>query len=179
VSWIISLIELTTHQHTNAQQLSQSVKNLPSMPYTDLMKDLKSLFYPKSVAVVGVSEDPAKLGSVVLNNMLEAGFEGRLFPVNPKYTSLFGIKTFAKVSDIEEAIDLVVIVVPAQFVLEIIKDCAVKKVESVIIISAGFKEISSEGALLENQIIEVAKEANINILGPNCSRSQELFVLRS
>lgn len=133
------------------------------------MNSLEAFFSPKVVAIVGVSDDPSKIGSVIFNNMIDAGFSGKLYPINPKHKTLYYHEGFPKVSDIpEKEVDLVCIVVPAQFVLEVMQDCALKKVKAVVIITAGFKEIGEEGAKLENSILEIAKKNNIRIIGPNC-----------
>lgn len=129
---------------------------------------LDYFFSPKSIAVFGVSEDPSKLGSVVFNNLIFGGYEGKLYPINPKHTELYNIKAYSKITEIADEIELAVIVIPAQYVIDAIKDCASKGVKAVIIISSGFKEIGNYGAQLENEIISIAKNANMRIIGPNC-----------
>lgn len=133
-----------------------------------MSQSLNNLFNPKSIAVVGVSSDHSKLSSVIFENILSAGFPGNVYPVNPNYNELFGIKCFKKVSKISDEIDLVVIVTKAQTVLDIVKDCAKAKVKNIIIISAGFKDGGAEGKILEDKVLEVAKKAGIRIVGPNC-----------
>jgi acetyltransferase len=132
------------------------------------MEVINSFFDAKSVAVVGVSEDPGKLGSIVFNNMLDAGYKGKLYPINPKHEELYWHKCYANVSDIPEHVDLVVIVVPTKFVKDVIDDCGKKAVKAVIIITAGFKEIGGEGAKLEEEIMGIAKRYDMRIIGPNC-----------
>lgn len=132
------------------------------------MKNIDLLLHPKNIAVVGVSENTSKLGTVVFNNILKGGFEGKTFAVNPKYKNLFGKECYPNVYSIDEDIDLVVVVVPAEFVLNVIKDCAKKKVENAVIITAGFSETGVEGEKLEKEIVSYAKEHNVRLLGPNC-----------
>lgn len=132
------------------------------------MGKLSFLFNPKSIAIVGVSEDPAKLGSVILSNLTEAKYKGEIYPVNPKYKELFGFKTYGKVSDIKDDVDCAVIVIPAGLVPEILEDCGKKKVKSVIVISAGFKEVGPVGEELEKRLADIARKYNIRIMGPNC-----------
>lgn len=132
------------------------------------MPKLQSLFSPKSFAVVGVSSQPNKLGSVVFRNILNAGFSGPVFPVNPKYEKVFGVQCYESVAKIKESIDVVVIAVPAEFVLDVVDDCVKKKVKYMVIISAGFKEIGEKGAVMEAKIRNIAKQAGIGVLGPNC-----------
>jgi acetyltransferase len=129
--------------------------------------DLTSLFYPKSIAVVGVSSDPRKLSSIFFTNLIDAGYKGELFPVNPKYENLFGYQCYKSVSSIPNEVEQVAILIPSQFVLDVVKDCAEKNVKSIMIISAGFGESGPEGEALEQEVVKVAKEAGIRILGPN------------
>ena len=129
---------------------------------------LESFFSPKSVAVVGVSADPSKLGAVVFNNLLSAGYEGNLYPVNPKSAGeeLYGKKCYGSVRDIPEAVDLVVIVVPAKFTMSAIDDCIANKTKNISIITAGFGEVGNHE--LEDEIANKCLENKINLLGPNC-----------
>lgn len=129
---------------------------------------LHSLFSPKSFAVVGVSAQPNKLGSVIFRNIVDAGFSGPVFPVNPKYEKVFGVECYESVAKIKENVDVAVISVPAEFVLDVVDDCVKKKVKYLVIISAGFKEIGEKGAVLEAKIRNIAKQAGIQVLGPNC-----------
>lgn len=128
----------------------------------------KALFDPKSIAVVGVSSDPQKLGTVIFNNIYKYGYKGKVFAVNPKYDDIFGYKCFKSVSSITDDVDSVVIVVPATFVLDVVKDSIKKGVKVVIIISAGFKESGEEGKLLEDEIVDICTKAGVRIVGPNC-----------
>ncbi len=132
------------------------------------MNQLDFLFKPNSVAVVGVSNDPTKLGSVILSNIIDAGFKGKLYPVNPKYDELFGYKTYKKISDIPGKVDLICVAIPAPFVADTLRDAGKKKVKAAIIITAGFREIGGDGVKMEQEIKEVAKKAGIRLMGPNC-----------
>ncbi len=132
------------------------------------MSDLDFLFKPKSVAIVGVSEDPIKLGSVLMSNLIKAGYEGEIYPVNPKYQELMGLKVYPSIASIPTDVDLVCVVVPPQFVKGILEESGTKNVKGAVIITAGFKEVGDEGIKLENEIQEVATKNNIRILGPNC-----------
>jgi acetyl coenzyme A synthetase (ADP forming)-like protein len=129
---------------------------------------LDFLFNPKSVAIIGVSSEPTKLGTVIFNNMLSAGYEGKLYPVNPKYQDIHGHKCYPTVSEIEGEVDLACIVVPRQFVVDVVTDVGKKGVKGAIIITAGFAETGEEGIKLEKEILEEAKKYNVRILGPNC-----------
>lgn len=132
------------------------------------MPQLDSIFKAESIAVVGVSDDPSKLGSVIFNNIIDAGFKGTLFPVNPKYNELYGYKAYADINSIQDSVDLVVIAIPARFVLEVVNQCVNRKVKSAVIISAGFREVGNEGRILEEEVVKRAKESGMKIIGPNC-----------
>ena len=129
---------------------------------------LDSFFNPQSVAVVGVSNDPKKLGAVVFNNLIDAGFQGRLYAVNPKCagTQLYGKDCFASLRDLPEAVDLAVIVVPAKFTMPVIDDAVANKAKNISIITAGFGEVGNHE--LEDGIALKCAENGINLLGPNC-----------
>ena len=129
--------------------------------------NLNALFYPNTIAVVGVSENPHKLGSIFFNNLLDGSFTGKAFPVNPKHQNLYGHTCYPSVSSIPEAVDQVAILVPVEFVLDIIKDCSQKGVKTVMIISAGFGETGEKGKQIETEILNVAKASGMRILGPN------------
>ncbi|MHC4085365.1 MAG: CoA-binding protein [Planctomycetota bacterium] len=130
--------------------------------------NFESFFNPKSVAMVGVSHHKGKVGYEILANMVAAGYEGKIFPVNPQADTIEGFKCYPDLQSIGEVPELVVIIVPAKVVPEIMRQCAKIKVKSVIIVTAGFKEVGEEGRELEEQIIRIAKRAGIRIIGPNC-----------
>ena len=129
---------------------------------------LNRFFTPKSVAIVGASERLDSVGYRLLINMQEAGFKGGLYPVNNKHKQVLGLTAYPNLNAIPEDLDLVVIATPATSVVNIIQQCGEKGVLSVIIISAGFGELGSEGKRLEQEILDVARRYNIRIIGPNC-----------
>lgn len=131
---------------------------------------LENFFKPYSVAVIGASREKRKLGNQVLENLLKAGFPGRIFPINIKAgpsTRILGMKAYSCLMDVPEPVDLAVVVVPSRHVLSVIRDCAVKGTDSVVIISAGFKEVGSAGLLMEEEILKLSRDSGIRILGPN------------
>jgi acetyltransferase len=129
---------------------------------------LNRFFTPKSVAIVGASERIDSVGHRLLINMQEAGFKGGLYPVNNKHEQVLGLTAYPDLNAIPEDLDLVIIATPATSVLNIINQCGEKGVLSVIIISAGFGELGSEGKRLEQEILDYARRYNIRIIGPNC-----------
>jgi acetyltransferase len=131
-------------------------------------KQLDSIFSPKSIAVIGATENPGSVGRTVMNNLLTAGFKGKLYPVNPKRPSVLGVKAFPSIASIGEPVDLAVIVTPAKVVPGLIAECAAAKVPTAVIISAGFKEMGEPGIKLEQEILVHARKGKMRIIGPNC-----------
>jgi len=129
---------------------------------------LEALFNPSSVAVIGASRDETKPGGRFLKSLIDHGFKGPFYAVNPKETEIMGLKAYPSVLDIPGDIDLVVITIPAQAMPEVMADCARKQVKFVIIFSAGFREIGAEGRKLEKKVIEAARAGGVHIIGPNC-----------
>ncbi|MCD6574351.1 acetate--CoA ligase family protein [Candidatus Aerophobetes bacterium] len=131
---------------------------------------LDNFFAPNSLAIVGVSLEKEKLGNQVLKNIVRANFKGQIFPVNRKATSstyLDGLKVYPALSEIPEKVDLCIVVVPSRFVTSIIEDCGKKGIGAAAVITAGFKEAGKEGAKLEKELLEKAKQMKVRILGPN------------
>ncbi len=127
--------------------------------------DLKPLFEPKSVAVIGASSDPHKIGYKVLSNIIYGGYHGKVYPVNPKGGEILDLKVYKRVAEIEGDIDLAVIVVPAPVVFDVVKDCAAAKVKFLIIITSGFSEVGNRKE--EKKIVDFARKHGMRILGPN------------
>lgn len=131
-------------------------------------KDLTLLFSPKSVVVIGASRSPEKVGAVVLKNIADSKYQGSVFAVNPNVDSIGKTKCFKTVLDLTEVPDLAIICIPAGLVLQTIEQIIQKGIKNVIILSAGFKEIGTEGAELEKKLEDVCKKNELNMLGPNC-----------
>ena len=129
---------------------------------------LKELFKPSSLAVIGASSNPAKIGHEVLRNIIESGYKGRIFPVNPRTPEILGLKTYTSVEIIPVPVDLAIVAIPSAFVPGVMKECAEKGVKAAIIISGGFREVGKEGKKLEESLIEIAVKSGIRIIGPNC-----------
>jgi acetyltransferase len=129
---------------------------------------LKSFFSPASVAIVGASHAPEKLGYGILNNIIESGFQGNIYPVNPRGGTLLGLEVYPTINDIPGEFELAVIVIPARRVIDAMRECGEKGAKAAIVISAGFGETGVEGAHLEQELKAVAQEYGIRIIGPNC-----------
>ncbi|RLG36151.1 CoA-binding protein [Methanosarcinales archaeon] len=130
---------------------------------------LDKLFNPRTVAVVGATPKEGKVGNTILKNLLASG-TGLLsiYAVNPRYDRIQGLKCYPSLSEIQGDIDLAVIAIPAEGVPNVLEQCAERGVENVVVISAGFKEVGREGAVLESELVKIAKEHKLNIVGPNC-----------
>ncbi len=118
--------------------------------------------------MVGATENEGSVGRTVMHNLLSTPFGGKVIPVNPKRTSVLGVKAFQNLQSIPEKIDLAVVVIPAKAVPQIISECADLKIPAAIIISAGFKEMGAPGIALEKQILTHARRGKMRIIGPNC-----------
>jgi acetyltransferase len=129
---------------------------------------LDSIFSPKVIAVIGATENPGSVGRTVFQNLGRGGFDGVVYPVNPKRASVLCVKAFPSISAVPEKVDLAVICTPAKTVPGIIQDCVKAGVAGAIIISAGFKETGPEGAALEQKILAEARRGGMRIVGPNC-----------
>jgi acetyltransferase len=129
---------------------------------------LKTLFEPASVAVIGASRTPRKVGYAVLNNLLKFNYRGRIYPVNPSADMIQGLKAYPSIDRIKKDVELAVIAIPAQRVPEALRTCIGKGVKCAVVISAGFKESGSEGAVLEQTLKGIVKSSRIRLLGPNC-----------
>ncbi len=141
----------------------------PSQNYLErLPQSLDVVFHPKSIAIIGATEKPGSVGQTLMANLNNGIFKGKLFPINPKRDEVLGLKCYPDIASIPEAVDLAIIVTPAKTVAGIVQQCVDKKIPAAIIISAGFKELGESGAALEEQILQIAREGNLRIIGPNC-----------
>lgn len=129
---------------------------------------LKPLFAPKSVAIFGASDSADSVGKIVFQNMLQSGFQGALYPINPKHSVIQGCRTYSSISEITEPVELAVIATPAQSVPDIIEECGKHDVKAAVIISAGFSETGEAGKALEQTVLENAQRYGIRLIGPNC-----------
>lgn len=129
---------------------------------------LDHFFDPKSVAVVGASRTKGKVGYEIFSALLNGGFPGGLFPVNPSTEEVQGIKSWPDLKSVPEPPELVVVAVASKFVPQVMRDCSDLKVKAVVIVSSGFKESGEKGARLEQEVLRIARSAGIRIIGPNC-----------
>ncbi|WP_031515278.1 acetate--CoA ligase alpha subunit [Desulfofalx alkaliphila] len=132
------------------------------------MADLSSFFNPTSVAIVGASATPGKIGNAVVKNILASGFQGNVYPVNPKAKDIEGLKCYKSLSEVNQPIDMAILAVPAKYSLDIAEEAGRLGIKNLIVLSAGFKEVGTEGLELEKQLVSTANRYGINMMGPNC-----------
>lgn len=129
---------------------------------------LDGFFRPSSVAIIGASREPGKLGHEILRNIIDAGFRGKVYPVNPKADEVLGLRCYPSIKDVPSQVDLAVVIVPAKFVPSVIADCGAKGIRAAVVISGGFGETGPAGEELERQMLETAGRGGVRIIGPNC-----------
>lgn len=129
---------------------------------------LAKLFTPDTVALFGASDRKDSVGGVVFQNLLSSGFEGRVFPVNPKHETIQGQKAYASLYEIDEAVDLAVVATPAHTIPDIIEACGEHGIRMMLILSAGFRESGEQGRKLEDKVTQLLRRYGIRMMGPNC-----------
>ena len=131
-------------------------------------EDIKPILSPKSIAVIGASRRSGAVGNRIVKNILESGFKGPIYPINPKADKIHGLKCYPSVLKVEGDVDLAVVAVPARIVPEVVEEAGVKGVKGLIVISAGFREIGEEGAKLEKEVLTLCRKYGMRMVGPNC-----------
>ena len=132
------------------------------------MPDLTNLFNPKSVAIIGASKSPGKIGNVIVKNMISCGYKGKVFPINPKEPEIEGLPCYPSVDKTPEPAEMAVLSVPAAKSLEIAETCGKNGVKNLVAITAGFKETGRDGLELERKLLKICRNYNMRMLGPNC-----------
>jgi acetyltransferase len=153
---------------TTTPKASTQVESAHDILRQSSRRPLDPIFSPRSVAVIGATENPGSVGRTILENLIKGEFPGKIYPVNPKRDTVLGVKAYPSITAVPEKVDLAVIITPPATVPGIVKDCGAAGVKGVIIISAGFKEIGPVGVELERQVLAEANKAGIRIVGPNC-----------
>lgn len=134
------------------------------------MKDhyIKSIFEPESVAIIGASDRENSVGQQVLKNVIDGGFKGKIYPVNPKHKKVQGLTAYPSLTAIDHPVDLVVIAIPSKLIPQVVRECGQTQVRGIIVLSAGFAEVGKRGLALQNEIVDLAKTYHIPLMGPNC-----------
>ena len=135
---------------------------------SEVLKRFEPLFYPRSVAVIGASNDPAKWGFRLLHPLIHCGYEGKIYPINRREKEILGLKGYPSVRDVPEDVDLSIIAIPPEGVIEAVRDCQAKEVGAMVIITAGFSEVGEKERRLEEALIEQINKDPVPVIGPNC-----------
>lgn len=139
------------------------------------MSDLAPFFSPAGVAIIGASTNPNKLSHGILKNMKLYGFEGGIYPVNPKADAILDLEAFPDVSEVPDPVDLAVVVLPAPMTPDILRSCGERGIKAVIIISGGFREVGGSGVKLEEECRQIAQSYGMRLIGPNCVGTLDLY----
>lgn len=131
-------------------------------------RNLARLVAPKSIAVIGASDDPMRIGGRPIDYSVRHGYKGAIYPVNPKRDTVQGLKAYPSISDVPEAVDAAIVALPAPMVAETIEACAAKGVGACIVFSSGFSELGAEGEVMQARLTEISRRTGIRVLGPNC-----------
>ncbi|MGC8961952.1 MAG: acetate--CoA ligase family protein, partial [Candidatus Bathyarchaeia archaeon] len=129
---------------------------------------LKEFLAPRSIAVIGASRTPGKVGYEILRNLINSKYRGRIYPVNPNASEILGIPSYPSILSVEGPVDLAVIAVPAPLTPKVAEECGKKGVKGLIVITSGFSEAGREGAELEHKLVSICKDYAVRMLGPNC-----------
>ena len=132
-----------------------------------LFKSLDRVFNPKSIAMIGASSSFGKWGQMIFSNIVAGGFQGKLYPVNPREKKIYGVPVYQRVQDIPEPADLAIITTPAETVLSLLEECGQRGVKTAVVVTSGFSETGAEGRVLENKLVTVCSEKGIVLVGPN------------
>jgi len=132
------------------------------------MQGLDYFFKARSVAVVGASTKPGKIGHEILRSLVEGDYKGNVYPVNPRAEKILGLRCYGSVLEIPDEVDLAVLSIPPKAVLKVVEECGKKGIKAIVIVSGGFKEIGPEGAEIERKCVEIARRYGMRIIGPNC-----------
>jgi acetyltransferase len=130
--------------------------------------NLDKIFNPQSIALIGASDEEGSVGYALIKNLTELGYEGKIYPVNIHKHEILGFKAYQTVNQLPETVDLAIIATPANTVPDLVEQCGKAGIIGIIIISAGFKEIGTQGKALEDKILEIKKKYNLRVIGPNC-----------
>jgi acyl-CoA synthetase (NDP forming) len=141
---------------------------MPTTKENTLSKSFSSLLHPSSVAILGASDDPSRIGGRPLRYLREAGFQGAVYPVNPKYQTIQGVTSYPDIDAIKQPVDFALLALPAGVTLAAVEACAAKGVKAAVIFSSGFAEMGGEGERMQQRLSAIARESGMRIAGPNC-----------
>ena len=132
------------------------------------MTILKEIMSPKSISIVGASDDKTRIGGRPLSNMIEKEFAGEIYPINPNRDTVQGMKAYSSLIDIKDDLDFVLVAVPSKLVVSVLEEAVIKKAKTALIFSSGFSEIGGQGEVFQNQIKKISQDSGLRVIGPNC-----------
>ena len=133
-----------------------------------MSSQIDTIFNPTSIAIVGATNRPQSVGQAVVRNLIQGEYQGVIYPVHPALKSIFGVKAYKCLGDIPDPVELAIIIIKPEMVPAVIEEAAQKGISSAVVITAGFKEVGGQGAVLEKRIQELAARHRIRLVGPNC-----------
>lgn len=132
------------------------------------MTTLKEIMSPKSIAIVGASDDKTRIGGRPLSNMIEKKFSGDIYPINPNRDHVQGMKAYPSLLDVKDDLDFILVAVPSQLVVSVLEQAVIKKAKTALIFSSGFSEIGGQGEVFQNEIKKISQDSGLRVIGPNC-----------
>ena len=162
------LLYPTGYIAVDARMFVEEIPRLGDTEHTG-SQNLRDFFYPESIAVLGATDNPHKLGFNVISNLVAHNFKGKLYPINSGRESVLGMKAYKSILDVTDPVDLAIVIVPAGAALRAIEDCCEKSIKYIVVETAGFAETGEDGKRTQAGISEIVKEKGCRILGPNCS----------
>ena len=132
------------------------------------MTTLKEIMSPKSIAIVGASDNKTRIGGRPLSNMIEKGFSGEIYPINPNRDTVQGIKAYSSLLDVKDDLDFILVAVPSKLVVPVLEQAVIKKAKTALIFSSGFSEIGGQGEIFQNEIKKISQDSGLRVIGPNC-----------
>jgi acetyl coenzyme A synthetase (ADP forming)-like protein len=164
----LKVVQGLIHVIFPASRLPEALKRFEQREADSAAAAMKKFFQPRGIAVIGASRERGTIAGELFRNILEAGFQGPVYPVNAKSDVVQSVAAYRSVLDCPGEVDLAFIVVPAKFVVHVAKECAEKGVTSLVVISAGFSETGDAGEALQDELVEICREAGMRLIGPNC-----------
>ena len=132
------------------------------------MTTLKEIMSPKSIAIVGASDDKTRIGGRPLSNMIEKKFSGDIYPINPNRDHVQGMKAYPSLLDVKDDLDFILVAVPSKLVVTVLEQAVIKKAKTALIFSSGFSEIGGQGEVFQNEIKKISQDSGLRVIGPNC-----------
>ncbi len=158
----------TVHTRFSIDPSASSLAAISDREHAAEAASMRRLLAPRTVAVIGASREPGKIGHAVMQNVLASDFQGIVYPVNPKTASIAGVRAYRSLTDVPDSVDVAVVVRPAAELLDIVDECAHKQVHGLVILSAGFSELGPEGAAMQREVVARARANGMRVIGPNC-----------